>query len=286
VIAPASLAVLIASIGAGAFGLRTIIWFVAHALALLVWCAIVLVLSAWTRTVRGALLGGIALWATLALFLPPFAGGLARALAPTPPPGEAMVKAAEWADSAHAQNEDLRAEAIRDIRRRHPDWDGTGDPPEVVDAVMLRIADAEVSKKMFALFAELDEEVDRQERLAALFAVLSPTGLASLISSAIAGSDLAHLREAFRHFERYRVELMTWFNEWWAKQGEGGFDRYEAERRFDEFSGAPRPGEFSLGLSYAMERARLAIVLLLLLGAGSTAALAYSLNRQLGSVRP
>jgi ABC-2 type transport system permease protein len=283
VIGPALLWVLLAGIDAGDLGARTFIWMLVHVLSLFVWCPIVLLLSAWTRTVRGALLGGIALWAALALFLPPFAGGLARALAPTPPPGEAMVKAAEWADSAHAQNETLRAEAIRDIRRRHPAWDGTGDPPEVVDAVMLKLADAQVSKKMFDLFESLDAEALRQERLAAAFAVLSPTGLATLASSAIAGSDLAHLSEAFRHFERYRVELMAWFNDWWARQGGGGFDRYEVEKRFDEFAGAPRPAPFSLPLSYALERARLAILLLVVLGAAAAVGLRYSLERQLGS---
>ena len=282
VFAPALVFVLIASLEVGELGPRTFLWLTAHVLALSVWCPIVLLLSARARTVRGALLGGVALWAVLALFVPPLAGGLARALAPTPPPGETMVKAAEWADSAHAQSERLRADAIRDIRRRYPEWDGSGDPPEVVDAVMLRLADAESSKKMFDLFESLDAESDRQERLAAIFAMTSPTGLASLASSALAGSDLAHLREAFRHFERYRVRLMSWFNDWWAREGKGGFNQFGVEKKFADFTGAPRPEPFSLPLAYSLDRARFAVMLLLILGALAALGLRLALARQLG----
>jgi ABC-2 type transport system permease protein len=282
---PGVLLVTFASVNADVFGARTIAWLGVHALGWFAWCAIVLVLSASTRTVRGAFLGGIALWAGLALFVPPFAGGVARAWAPTPPSGEAMVKAAEWADSAHAKTEKFRAEAIRDLRRRYPEWDGSGDPPEVIDAVMLKLADAESSKKMFDLFAALDRESDRQERLAVWLAVVSPTGLASLASSALAGSDLAHLREAFRHFEAYRVNLMTWFDEWWAKQGRGGFDRYQSELQFTEFAGAPRPAQLVLPLSFALERAQLALALLVVLGLAGVIGLCLSLTLQLGGQR-
>ncbi len=147
---------------------------------------------------------------------------------------------------------------------------------------MLRLADAESSKKMFDLFESLDAESDRQERLAAIFAMTSPTGLASLASSALAGSDLAHLREAFRHFERYRVRLMSWFNDWWAREGKGGFDQSGVEKKFADFTGAPRPEPFSLPLAYSLDRARFAVMLLLILGALAALGLRLALARQLG----
>lgn len=275
VLTPAVAVALVAGATFGALGPRIGIWIGAHVVAAGLWCALVLATSALARTEEGALLGGIGLWAVLSLGLPPFAGGLARAVAPVRPPGDAIVKAAAWADSAHAATEKLREEAIRDIRLRHPRWDGTGDPPEVVDAVMLRLADAEASKRMFDLIGEMDREADRQERLAALFSTLSPSGLTSLASSAIAGSDLAHLRESFRHYERYRVELMAWFNDWWAKQGDSGFTAFDQ---------APRPAAMYLGVGFAAGRAALPGALILSTLAVALALLALIVRAQLGSL--
>lgn len=280
VLLPSLVCLLVLTAKLGTLDLRAALWISGHLLSLLVWCAVVLLLSALARTVQGALLLGVALWATLALFLPPLAGGLARVVAPVPPPGEAMVKAAAFADSAHAQSEKLRSAALQDIRRRHPSWDGTGEPPEVVDAVMLRLADAKASGRMLELFDRMDREADRQERLAATFATLSPTGLASLLSSGLAGSDLPHLRASFRHFEAYRVTLMAWFNDWWAKQGGGGFDDYD-KTRFDAFEDAPRPPPFELPLEFALRRAALPAALLALAGLLAVVALWWAVKRQL-----
>lgn len=261
--APVLAAIVVCSIVAGDLDVpRLVLWLAAHGLALLVWMLVVLAASAAAPTPRGSLLAGVALWAALALFVPPMSGAVSRVVAPVAPPGELMVKAQVWAESAHAQTEDLRNQALRDIKRRHPEWDGTGEPPEVVDAVMLALADRDASKKMRDLFAELDAEQDRQERWAAALSFASPSGLASLSSSALAGSDLAHMRAVFLHYESYRRDLMDWFNQWWAKQGRGGFESYGDEKKFDAFDRAPRPAVPVFTLGFAAQRAGLALGLL------------------------
>lgn len=260
--APALLTTIAASLVVGADVARSSVWFAAHGVALLVWAILALAISARAASPRNALVGGIAVWGTLALFVPPLSGAVSQLVAPVAPPGEQMVKAAEWAESAHAQTETLRDRAIAEIRRRHPEWDGTGEPPEVVDAVMLAIADQSATAKMNAMFAALDAEQDRQERWSAALAFVSPSGLASLASSAIAGSDLAHMRFVFAHYERYRQELMGWFNAWWAKEGRGGFEAYGEEKKFDDFASAPRPTIPKATFAFAIQRAALSLGLL------------------------
>lgn len=274
---PAVLVAAVASIAAGTFDPpRLLLWLGAHAIALMVWAVVVLAISAAASSSRAALVGGVAAWGALALFVPPVSGAASRLLAPVAPPGERMVKAAQWAESAHAKTESLRTEALARIRRRHPEWDGTGDPPEVVDAVMLALADQDASAKMRRMFRALDEEQDRQERWAAALSFVSPSGLASLASSAIAGSDLAHMRRVFTHYEAYRQELMAWFNRWWAEEGRGGFVDYGAEKKFDAFDEAPRPSVPVASTAFALARAGLSLVLLL--AAFAVAALAFVLS--------
>ncbi len=260
--------------------LRLLLWLLVHALALFVWGALILLVSALAHRPQNALLMSVSLWGLLALFVPPLAGGIAQALAPVPPPGEGMIKAAEWAESAHAQSESLRAAAIQDIKRRYPKWDGKSQPPEVIDAVMLRLADAEATGKMRSLFSQLDAEALRQAQLAAALAFVSPSGLVSLSSSALAGSDLAHMQASFRHFEAYRAQLMTWFNNWWAKNGQGGFEDY-GTTKFTGFSDAPRPKAPRFSIGFALSRAALSLGLLLAMGVLSSLGLVLLIKRQI-----
>jgi ABC-2 type transport system permease protein len=241
---------------------RLLAWLAAHALAILVWMLIALATSALARTSQGALLVGFAIWGVLALVVPPFAGGLAVAMRPLAPLGEEMVRAEKWAASAHAQNDALKMSALADIKRRHPEWNGTGEPPEIVDAVMLRLADAEVAKKVAGVLDRMEAQEDAQREVATLASMASPSGLASLASSAIAGSDIAHMRAAWRHYEAYRVSLMAWFNDWWAKNGTGGFDAFATDRTFGAFQDAPRLEQPHFGLAFALEGAVLSLALL------------------------
>ncbi|MEQ9500644.1 MAG: ABC transporter permease subunit [Deltaproteobacteria bacterium] len=281
---PALVATALATLAVGSVDLaRLAAWFAAHAVALAVWGAIVLAISAFSASARQALVTGFAVWGTLALFVPPVSGAVSQLVAPVAPPGEQMVKAAEWAESAHAQSEALRDRALAEIRRRHPEWDGKGEPPEVVDAVMLALADRDATSKMNAMFAALDAEQDRQERWAAALAFVSPSGLASLASSAIAGSDLAHMRFAFLHYEAYRQELMGWFNAWWAKEGRGGFEAYGDEKKFDDFEAAPRPTVPRVDLPFSLTRAAMSVALLAVAFVIGALAFAASARRALAT---
>lgn len=263
VVLPALLGVLVAMlIGGEGPSVRLAVWLAVHALALSVWMAIVLAVSSLARTREGALLGGLSCWAVLALALPPLAGSIAAATKALPPAGEEIVKAETWAASAHEANEELRARAVRDVQKRHPAWNGLDPAPEVLDAVMLRLADAEIAQKVGGLLDQLERDGDEQERIAILASSLSPSGLASLASSAIAGSDLAHMRSAWRHYEDHRVRLMAWFNEWWAKNGAGGFESFDGEKSFAAFQEAPRLSDPSRPLAWSFERAQRSVWLL------------------------
>lgn len=262
---PAVVASVVASVVVGSMDLgRLGLFFVVHTVALVAWALVLLTLSSWAASSRSALVAGFLVWGALALFVPPLSGAVSQIVAPVAPPGANMVKAQSWAESAHRQTESLRSAALAEIRRRHPNWNGEGDPPEVVDAVMLALADRDAAKKMRALFSTLDAEQDRQERWAASLSLVSPSGLASLASSAIAGSDLAHMRGVFEHYEAYRRELMTWFNGWWAKEGKGGFGDYDDEKKFDAFDQAPRPAVPHFSLGFAARRASFSLLLLIL----------------------
>ncbi len=275
VVLPALLGVVLAiGITGEAPLLRVMVWLAVHALALWVWMALVLAISALAKTREGALLGGLSVWAVLALAIPPLAGSIAAATKALPPAGEEIVQAETWAASAHEASEELRARAVRDVQRRHPSWNGLDPAPEILDAVMLRLADADIAQKVGGLLDRLERDGDEQERIAILASSFSPSGLASLASSAIAGSDLAHMRSTWRHYEEHRVRLMAWFNEWWAKNGGGGFESFDGEKSFAAFQDAPRLVEPSRPLEWSFARAQSSVWLLFcLLALASIAAI-------------
>lgn len=279
VIAPGLIGVVLAMVIAREGpSLRFVAWLVAHGLALAVWMVLISAISAAANTRESALLAGLAVWAVLALALPPLAGAIAAAVKPLPPAGEEIVQAETWAASAHEANEELRARAIRDVQRRHPSWNGLDPSPEVLDAVMLRLADAEIAAKVGGLLDRLEQDGDAQERVATIASMFSPSGLASLASSAIAGSDLAHMRATWRHYESYRVSLMAWFNAWWAKNGGGGFDSFSAEKNFAAFSEAPQLVQPAPSLEYSLRRAHVALLLLALSALAGGGVLAWKLK--------
>jgi hypothetical protein len=279
IVCPAIAAILVADMALDDVPIdRLAIWLLVHVLALFVWMLIVLITSAIARTSQGALLLGFTVWGVLALCVPPFAGGLAVAMRPLPPLGEEMVRAEKWAASAHAQNDALKVLALADIKRRHPEWNGIGALPEVLDAVMLRLADAEVAQKVAHLLDRMEADEDAQQSLATLASMISPSGLASLASSAIAGSDIVHMRATWRYYEAYRVSLMAWFNDWWAKNGTGGFDAFATDRSFGAFQDAPRLVTPVFDLSFALASAALPLALLLLAGLLMLVALAAAVR--------
>ncbi len=263
VFAPASLVALtITLIQAPGELPRLFAWLAVQALALATWAGLVLSLSALARTPQAALSLGLLLWALLALVVPPAASATARVFAQPAPPASLAAQLATWAESAHAQSEQLTTRAVNDIRRRHPEWDGSGPAPEVIDAVMLRLADQQISKQMRQLMQKVEIEQDRESQFAARLSFSSPSGLAILAGGAIAGSDLAHGRHAVAHFEAYRQTLMAWINQWWAKNGEGGFDNFDLDKKLKNLSGAPRPTAPAAPAALAWRGARLPIALL------------------------
>jgi ABC-2 type transport system permease protein len=241
---------------------RLLVWLAIQSLALATWGGLVLSISAVARSPQSALGLGLLSWAMLALVVPPAASATARVFADPPPPATLAAQLATWAESAHAQSEQLRSRALKDIRRRHPEWDGEGQTPEIVDAVMLRLADRQVSKQMRRLLHQVEMEQDREGSFAARLSFASPSGLAMLAGGAIAGSDLAHGRHARNHFERYRQTLMAWINDWWAKNGTGGFDSFDLENRLKDLSDAPRPTAPNAPAQLAWRGARLPIALM------------------------
>ena len=241
-----------------------------------------LTISALSADPRAALTRCLAAWAVLALAVPPAASGVARVFAEPAPPAELASQLATWAESAHAQSEALRARAVEDVRRRHPEWNGRGEPPEVLDAVMLRLADQDVAKRMRALMAEVQAEQDKEAQIAASLCLFSPSGLALLAGAAVAGSDLAHAAHAAAHFEAYRQRLMAWINHWWAKNGTGGFEAFAKDRRLDDLSEAPRPQAPKSTMQLAFRGSKLPCALLIALIGLSMAGLVMVSRRQLG----
>lgn len=262
--------------------LRALVWLLVQALGVAAWAALVLTVSAAAANPRAALGLCLLAWALLALAIPPAASAVAQILAEPPPPAELASKLATWAESAHAQTEALEARARQDVRRRHPEWDGRDPAPEVLDAVMLRLADRDVAQRMRELMQQVEAEQTREGRIAAGLSFASPSGLVLLAGAAVAGSDLAHGRYAAAHFEAYRQTLMAWINQWWAANGRGGFDGYAAERRLDDLALAPRPTPAQAPARLAWRGCRLPCAMLVVFCAFFCAVFLAVSRRQLG----
>lgn len=262
---------------------RLCAWLAVQALGLAAWGALTLALSAHLAEPRRALGLGLMGWGLLTVVVPPLASTAARVAAEPPPPGVLSAQLATWAESAHAQSEALRDRAVRDVRRRHPAWDGTGEAPEVLDAVMLRLADQDVAAQMQALLERLAAEQAREAAWAAALSFASPGGLAQLAGSAVAGSDLAHARLAEAHYEAYRRRLMAWINQWWAENGQAGFEAWSDT--LADLSAAPRPSAPPAPPALAWAGCKLPCLLLLLACAAGALAFALKSQRDLRGAR-
>jgi len=181
-----------------------------------VWAALAVLISALCHRTRSALLVLLALWVAAVFVVPRFGASMVERWMPVPT-GEAF-----WSAIRHDIEEGLPGDG--NARQRMSTFDAKllsdhgvqrlDDLPFGANAKRRLFRDAYATKVYALHFDRLwQAQFQQQQRLRILTAV-SPYALIRSVSSALAGTDLAHRRHFEDAAERYRERFTTLVDEW------------------------------------------------------------------------
>lgn len=182
----------------------------------LVFACIAIGLSARSRTSRGALFILIGLWIAFALILPRLGAATASILSPLPSTG------VFWSAIQHDYEQGLPGDG--DLATRMKAYDERlltehgvtrlEDLPFGANAARRLVRDAYADHVHNMHFTALWNRFSEQEKIALFASAFSPMVAMQAISSAIAGTDLAHQRDFEKKAEEYRQQVNTRIDHW------------------------------------------------------------------------
>lgn len=248
---------------------RTAVFALGYLLYLCTWAALIAAVSAWSRTLRGALALLIGLWAVTGLVAPRSAAELAQLAAPLP--SMQAFRAAldqelgmpDDPDQARRDKEELlRQYGVKDEKDLPINWSG----------ISLQRGEEHGDRVFDAHYGRLFDAMRRQSETAALAGWLSPSVAVAGLSSAAAGSDTAHHIQFINSAERQRRLIQQVLNNAITEHPERNGVRYEGDHtlweRVPPFRLVYPPLDASVLLRYLMPLLALFAASLLLCGAG------------------
>lgn len=192
------------------------------------WAAVTVWVSSLCRSSRGALLVLLALWVGWVFIVPRLAASTVQALAPLPT-GEAF-----WSGIQRDIDEGLPGDGGAAQRMKAFDAQLLADNgvarlqdlPFGANAKRRLFRDAYATKVYVLHFGRLWEAQTRQQTLLRWLTVVSPYAPMRAVSSALAGTDLAHQQHFEEAAEQYRERFTTLVDEWdlQATQGVTSFE--------------------------------------------------------------
>jgi ABC-2 type transport system permease protein len=211
---PAAATLLWLVVGAGAPAAATALLLGGYAAYLGIWVLAVVSVSALAGQARNALLALIGLWGLTVVLLPRVAPDLARAAIPLPSrlEGELAI-ARELTEIGDAHDPDdphfaefkagvLREYGVDDVAKLPVNYRG-----------LLAVEGERLTAALFERYMERDFATQRrQNRLADLFGLASPTIAVRRLSLAASGMDLEGHRRFLTQAERYRYDIVQRLN--------------------------------------------------------------------------
>jgi ABC-2 type transport system permease protein len=254
-----------------------------YSLYLLICAAFTVLVSAWQETSRGALTSLILLWIVLCVVIPRGAQTLGAALAPAPAKAEfdarIETELAKEGDS-HNPNDPhfatLRAETLKKYNVTE-----VKDLPFNYGAFVMLEAE-KISSEIFRRhYGEMLATFRQQNRVSEIASILNPYLAMRSLSSALAGSNLAHYAEFQWQAEDFRYGMVQKLNE--VHRDEIKFENDRNQRvSHERWQGFPAFAFRAPSAGWAINQQGLAIISLL----GWSVALLLLLGRvKLGNVK-
>jgi len=193
---------------------RAALLFVTYSIYALMWVALTLAVSAWSRSARQALVILLALWAIGAVLAPRLAADMAARAYPVSSAGQF------WADVREAQRQGIdghdpsseRADALKQATLRRYGVSRVEDLPFDFAGITLQ-AGEDYSNQVFDRFWGEEQARERAEVRSQLwFAPLSPLVALRPLSAGIAGSDTLHQHAFIRAAETHRRAVQLELN--------------------------------------------------------------------------
>lgn len=199
----------------GADTLRSL-WFGAAQLGhVLVWCLATAAISGLASSARGALIGGLALWAVTTLLVPRLvADHAARAVDLPSPRALAASVDAELTEigSAHDPSSPTYTQLVDEALSEHG-VDTVEELPFNFAGWVLQRGEELESEVYARAYADLDTRHVEQERLVDRGGWISPRIALARLSASLAGTDRRHLTDWDTHVEAYRAALVRTLND-------------------------------------------------------------------------
>lgn len=235
-----------------------------YSLYLLICAAFTVLVSAWQRTSRGALTSLILLWIVFCVVIPRGAQTLGAALVPAPAKAEfdarlenELAKEGDSHDPNDPHFATLRAETLKKYNVTE-----VKDLPFNYGAFVMLEAE-KISSEIFRRhYGELLATFNQQNRVSEWAALLNPYLAMRALSSALAGSNLAHYSEFQWQAESFRYEMVQKLNQLHMDEIKFENDRTQriSRERWQDFPTFEfRPP----GVSSALNQQKLAIAALL-----------------------
>lgn len=204
------------------------LWFgLGYLLYLCTWAAVICAVSAWCATSRASLGVLIALWALFTLVAPRAAMELAQAAAPLPSMQQFRENIDEALGAPHdpAEEEQHKQELLAQYRVR-----SVAELPVNWSGLSLARGEARGNAVFDRYYGELFDQLQRQDKAAALAGWLSPTVAVAGLSGALAASDTASHIAFVRAAEHQRRLMQTTLNDAITRHPERDGQRWLGDR--------------------------------------------------------
>jgi ABC-2 type transport system permease protein len=207
---------------------RLAVWLLFTAAHLAAVAALGTSVSARTRSSRDALLVGLSAWVALWIVLPRALPAVAARLWPLPSRSafEASVERDVRAlGDSHNPNDPSFLAFRTGLLRRHG-VESVEELPQNFNGLLMAEAERHTAAAYRTHVDGIHRTLDRHEAVMSLGGLASPFLSLRGLSMAVAGADVAHLRELERQAEAYRFDLIQRLNALHAERVEHAKDRY------------------------------------------------------------
>jgi ABC-2 type transport system permease protein len=212
--------------------IRSALWLAAHATYLLTIVVLGLVVSAYTRSSRAALLVLGAIWCLGVVVAPRALADLGERLYPTPNGSDFwaaiqrdMSQGVDGHDPTAARTEALKQQVLTRYGVQRVE-----DLPVNFSGIALQAGEEYGNRVFDRHYSRLWEQIDRQNGLAAGSSLVTPLGALRPLSMALTGTDFAEHRRFAVAVESYRRTLNRQMNDALAYRSRGT-DTYQGDAR-------------------------------------------------------
>jgi ABC-2 type transport system permease protein len=211
--------------------LRSLSLVAVYGVYLLMLCTLVIAVSAWASTARGALLALLCGWVLMALVIPRGAAVVAERIAPSTDAAQywrdvrtAMKQGIDGHDAADAREKALLERTLAEYGVTREE-----DLPVSFAGIALQAGEEHGNEVFDHFYGQLQAAERRQRTVLRVASLLSPWITVRGLSAGIAGTDTDHHTHYTRAAEEYRRQLQRFLNADMTRHGKGKDFDYQSD---------------------------------------------------------